>query len=155
ILVAPASTDFMAKLAHGMADDLLSTLCVARGDCPLLIAPAMNREMWLNPATQRNVALLRQDGVQLLGPAEGEQACGELGSGCLNEPVQAFADLIACFRPTVLEGQLVRITPGPAAERSDPVRVLTIRSTGKTGFAIARAAREAGAKVVLISGPTP
>lgn len=155
ILIAPASTDFMAKLAHGMADDLLSTLCVARGDCPLLIAPAMNREMWLNPATQRNVALLRQDGVQLLGPAEGEQACGEVGSGRMIEPDQILAELIAFFQPKVLEGQRVLITAGPTSERIDPVRVITNRSSGKTGFAIAQAAREAGAEVILISGPTP
>lgn len=154
ILIAPASTDFMAKLAHGLADDLLSTLCVARGDCPLLIAPAMNREMWLNPATQRNVALLRQDGVHLLGPAEGEQACGETGSGRMIEPDQILSELIAFFQPNVLAGRRVLITAGPTSERIDPIRVITNRSSGKTGYALARAAHEAGAEVVLVSGPT-
>jgi len=155
ILIAPASTDFMAKLAHGLADDLLSTLCVARGACPLLIAPAMNREMWLNPATQRNVSLLRQDGVHLLGPGEGEQACGETGSGRMIEPDQILSELIAFFQPNRLAGRRVLITAGPTSERIDPVRVITNRSSGKTGFAIARAAREAGAEVILVSGPTP
>ena len=155
ILIAPASTDFMAKLAHGMANDLLSTLCVARGNCPLLIAPAMNREMWLNPATQRNVALLKQDGVKLLGPGEGEQACGETGSGRMIEPDQILAEVIAFFQPNILAGRKVMITAGPTSERIDPVRVITNRSSGKTGFAIARAAKEAGAEVILISGPTP
>lgn len=154
ILIAPASTDFLAKLAHGMADDLLSTLCVARGNCPLLVAPAMNREMWLNPATQRNVALLRQDAVQLLGPAEGEQACGEVGSGRMIEPDQILSELVAFFQPKTLAGKCVLITAGPTSERIDPVRVITNRSSGKTGYAIARAAREAGAKVILVSGPT-
>lgn len=154
ILIAPASTDFMAKLAHGLADDLLSTLCVARGNCPLLVTPAMNREMWLNAATQRNVALLRDDGVQILGPAEGEQACGETGSGRMIEPDQILAELIAFFQPKVLAGRRVLITAGPTSERIDPVRVITNRSSGKTGYAIARAAREAGADVLLVSGPT-
>lgn len=155
ILIAPASTDFIAKLAHGMADDLLSTLCVARGDCPLLIAPAMNREMWLNPATQRNVGLLKQDGVHLLGPGEGEQACGETGSGRMIEPDQILAELIAFFQPNILSGRRVLITAGPTSERIDPIRVITNRSSGKTGYAIARAVREAGGEVVLVSGPTP
>lgn len=154
ILIAPASTDFMAKLAHGLADDLLSTLCVARGNCPLLVTPAMNREMWLNAATQRNVTLLRGDGVQILGPAEGEQACGETGSGRMIEPDQILAELIAFFQPKVLAGRRVLITAGPTSERIDPVRVITNRSSGKTGYAIARAAREAGADVLLVSGPT-
>lgn len=155
ILVAPASTDFMAKLAHGMANDLLSTLCVARGNCPLLIAPAMNREMWLNPATQRNAALLKQDGIHLLGPGEGEQACGETGSGRMIEPDHILAEVIAFFQPDILAGRKVLITAGPTSERIDPVRVITNRSSGKTGFAIARAAREAGADVLLVSGPCP
>lgn len=154
VLIAPASTDFLAKLAHGMADDLLSTLCVARGACPLIVAPAMNREMWLNPATQRNVALLRQDGVHFLGPAEGEQACGEVGSGRMVEPDEILAEIIAFFQPKVLAGRKMLITAGPTSERIDPVRVITNRSSGKTGYAIARAAREAGAEVTLISGPT-
>lgn len=155
ILIAPASTDFMAKLAHGFADDLLSTLCVARGNCPLLVAPAMNREMWLNPATQRNAEQLRRDGVRLLGPAEGEQACGETGGGRMLEPDQILAELIAFFQPNTLAGQRVLITAGPTSERIDPVRVITNRSSGKTGYAIARAAYEAGAEVILVSGPTP
>ncbi|MFT0850013.1 bifunctional phosphopantothenoylcysteine decarboxylase/phosphopantothenate--cysteine ligase CoaBC [Achromobacter sp. F4_2707] len=155
ILIAPASTDFMAKLAHGLADDLLSTLCVARGNCPLLVAPAMNREMWLNPATQRNAEQLRRDGVRLLGPAEGEQACGETGGGRMLEPDQILAELIAFFQPNTLAGQRVLITAGPTSERIDPVRVITNRSSGKTGYAIARAAYEAGAEVILVSGPTP
>ncbi|HLU00948.1 MAG TPA: bifunctional phosphopantothenoylcysteine decarboxylase/phosphopantothenate--cysteine ligase CoaBC [Burkholderiaceae bacterium] len=154
ILIAPASTDFLAKLAHGTADDLLSTLCVARGNCPLLVAPAMNREMWLNPATQRNVALLHQDAVHLLGPAEGEQACGEVGSGRMLEPDQLLSELIAFFQPKTLAGKRVLITAGPTSERIDPVRVITNRSSGKTGYAIARAAHDAGADVTLVSGPT-
>lgn len=154
ILIAPASTDFMAKLAHGLADDLLSTLCVARGNCPLLVTPAMNREMWLNAATQRNVALLRGDGVHILGPAEGEQACGEVGSGRMIEPDQILTELIAFFQPKVLAGKRVLITAGPTSERIDPVRVITNRSSGKTGYALARAARDAGAEVILVSGPT-
>lgn len=154
ILIAPASTDFMAKLAHGLADDLLSTLCVARGACPLLVAPAMNREMWLNAATQRNATLLRHDGIHFMGPAEGEQACGETGSGRMVEPDQILAELVAFFQPKTLAGHRVLITAGPTSERIDPIRVITNRSSGKTGYAIARAAREAGAEVTMVSGPT-
>ncbi|OWT55148.1 bifunctional phosphopantothenoylcysteine decarboxylase/phosphopantothenate--cysteine ligase CoaBC [Candidimonas nitroreducens] len=154
VLVAPASTDFIARLAHGMADDLLATLCVARGNCPLLVAPAMNREMWLHPATQRNAARLRSDGVAILGPAEGSQACGEIGGGRMLEPGEILAELIAFFQPKVLAGRRVVITAGPTAEPIDPVRVISNRSSGKTGYALARAAREAGAEVTLVSGPT-
>lgn len=154
ILIAPASTDFMAKLAHGLADDLLSTLCVAKGNCPLLVAPAMNREMWLHPATQRNVAQLQADGAIILGPGEGDQACGEVGSGRMLEPQQLLSELIAFFQPKTLAGKRVLITAGPTSEQIDPVRVITNRSSGKMGYSIAQAAREAGAKVVLISGPT-
>src|SRR5690606_21980370 len=154
VLIAPASTDFMAKLAHGHADDLLSTLCVARGGVPLLIAPAMNHEMWTHPATQRNARQLRTDGVVLLGPGEGEQACGETGSGRMLEPDQILRALIAHFQPTALAGQRVLITAGPTSEPIGPVRVLTNRSSGKMGYAVARAAAEAGAKVELVSGPT-
>lgn len=154
ILVAPASTDFMARLVHGRADDLLATLCVARGNCPLLVAPAMNREMWLNPATQRNVRQLREDGVFILGPAEGEQACGETGSGRMLEPDELLAELIAFFQPKVLAGKTVLLTAGPTSERIDPVRVITNRSSGKMGYALARAAYEAGARVIMVSGPT-
>jgi len=153
VVVAPASTDFMAKLAHGMADDLLTTLCVARA-CPLLLVPAMNREMWANPATQRNAAQLRADGITLLGPAEGDQACGEVGSGRMLEPHEILDDLIAHFQPKLLAGKRVLVTAGPTSEPIDPVRVLTNVSSGRMGYAIARAAREAGAEVTLVSGPT-
>ena len=153
VLVAPASADFMAKLAHGLADDLLSTLCLARA-CPLLVAPAMNREMWANPATQRTVAQLRADGIAVLGPASGEQACGETGDGRMLEAHELLADLIAFFQPKVLAGRHVLLTAGPTSEPVDPVRVLSNRSSGKTGYALARAAREAGARVTLVTGAT-
>ena len=152
IVVAPASADFMAKLAHGLADDLLSTLCVARR-CPLMIAPAMNVEMWQNPATQRNADTLRADGVQLVGPASGGQACGEMGMGRMTEPADILADVQFFFRPKELEGKRVVVTAGPTEEPIDPVRVITNSSSGKMGYAVARAAREAGAQVTLISGP--
>lgn len=154
IVLAPASTDFIAKLAHGLADDLLSTLCVARGSCPLLIAPAMNREMWLHPATQRNVAQVQADGAVLMGPGQGEQACGETGDGRMLEPHELLAETIAFFQPKILAGKRILITAGPTSEVIDPVRVITNRSSGKMGYALARAAREAGADVTLISGPT-
>ncbi|NYT66036.1 bifunctional phosphopantothenoylcysteine decarboxylase/phosphopantothenate--cysteine ligase CoaBC [Alcaligenaceae bacterium] len=154
IIIAPASTDFIAKLAHGMADDLLSTLCIAKGPCPLLVAPAMNREMWLAPATQRNVQQLKQDGVVIFGPDEGDQACGETGSGRMLEPHDLLAEVIGFFQPKALAGKHVVITAGPTSEKIDPVRVITNRSSGKMGYAIAQAAREAGAHVTLISGPT-
>ncbi|ARP90267.1 phosphopantothenate synthase [Bordetella genomosp. 9] len=153
VVVAPASADFMAKLAHGMADDLLSTLCLARA-CPLLIVPAMNREMWANPATQRNAGQLRDDGVEILGPASGDQACGEMGDGRMLEPHDILADIISFFQPKVLAGRHVLLTAGPTVEPIDPVRVISNRSSGKTGYAIARAAREAGARVTLVTGPT-
>lgn len=153
ILIAPASTDFLAKLAHGMADDLLSTLCVAR-DCPLLVVPAMNRQMWQNPATQRNAAQLRADGVTVLGPDAGEQACGEVGDGRMLEPAAVYAAVSAFFQPKVLAGKRVLLTAGPTFEPLDPVRGLTNRSSGKMGFALARAAFEAGAQVHLIAGPS-
>jgi phosphopantothenoylcysteine decarboxylase/phosphopantothenate--cysteine ligase len=156
ILVAPASADFMAKLAHGFADDLLSTLCVARR-CPLMVAPAMNVEMWQNPATARNAEALRADGVTLIGPASGGQACGELGMGRMTEPADILADLQFFFQPKnvegLLQGRRVLVTAGPTEEPVDPVRVLTNTSSGKMGYAVARAAREAGAEVTLISGP--
>lgn len=154
ILVAPASTDFIAKLANGLADDLLSTLCVARGACPLLVAPAMNREMWLHPATQRNVTQLKTDGAILLGPADGNQACGEVGSGRMLEPHELLAELIAFTQAKVLAGRRAVVTAGPTSEPIDPIRVITNRSSGKTGYAIAQALWEAGADVTLISGPT-
>ena len=155
VLVAPASADFMARLLHGRADDLLSLLCLARpiGSCPLLLAPAMNREMWAHPATQRNVAQLRADGAHLFGPDSGEQACGEVGDGRMLEPEQLLEELIGFFRPKPLAGRRVLITAGPTFEPIDPVRGITNLSSGKMGFAIARAAAEAGADVTLVSGP--
>jgi len=154
ILIAPASANAMARIAHGMANDLLSTLALARGGCPLLLAPAMNREMWTHPATQRNVAQLRADGVTVLGPAHGNQACGEVGDGRMLEPHDLRDALIASFQAKTLAGRRVLVTAGPTSEAIDPIRVITNRSSGKTGYAIARAAREAGAEVTLISGPT-
>jgi phosphopantothenoylcysteine decarboxylase/phosphopantothenate--cysteine ligase len=152
ILVAPASADFMAKLAHGLADDLLSTLCVARRS-PLMVAPAMNVEMWQNAATQRNAEMLRADGVQIVGPASGGQACGEMGMGRMTEPADILADVRFFFQPKRLAGKRVLVTAGPTEEPVDPVRVLTNTSSGKMGYAVARAAQEAGAAVTLISGP--
>lgn len=153
IVIAPASADFLARLVHGHADDLLSTLCLAR-DCALSVVPAMNRQMWSHPATQRNVAQLRADGVRVLGPAAGEQACGEVGEGRMLEPQQIHDALVASFQPQYLAGRRVVITAGPTFEPIDPVRGITNRSSGKMGYAIARAAAEAGAHVELISGPT-
>ncbi len=152
ILIAPASTDFLAKLAHGVADDLLSTLCIAR-DCPLLVVPAMNRQMWQNPATQRNVAQLRADGVRVLGPDSGSQACGEVGDGRMIEPEAAYEAVVSFFEPKVLASKRVLITAGPTFEPLDPVRGITNLSSGKMGFALARAAQQAGANVRLIAGP--
>lgn len=155
ILIAPCSADFIAKLAHGRCDDLLSSLCVARpAHVPLFIAPAMNVEMWQKPATQRNVKQTHDDGCQILGPAAGEQACGETGMGRMLEPDQIIAELRAAFTPKSLAGKRVLITAGPTFEPIDPVRGLTNLSSGKMGYAIAEAAFEAGATVQLISGPT-
>lgn len=155
LLVAPASADFIAKLAHGAADELLSLLCLARPAerCPLLVAPAMNREMWAHPATQRNVAQLRTDGSMVLGPGSGDQACGETGDGRMLEAAELCAELVAFFQPKLLAGRRVLITAGPTFEPIDPVRGITNLSSGKMGFAIARAAREAGADVTLVAGP--
>ncbi|WP_321935098.1 MULTISPECIES: bifunctional phosphopantothenoylcysteine decarboxylase/phosphopantothenate--cysteine ligase CoaBC [unclassified Paraburkholderia] len=152
IVIAPASTDFLAKLAHGFADDLLSTLCVAR-DCPLLVVPAMNRQMWQNPATQRNVAQLRADGIETLGPDSGPQACGEIGDGRMLEPEAVYEAIVSFFAPKVLAGRKLLITAGPTFEPLDPVRGITNRSSGKMGFALARAAQQAGAEVHLVAGP--
>ncbi len=152
IVVAPASADFLAKLAHGLADDLLSTLCLAR-DCPLIVAPAMNRQMWENPATQRNISQLAQDGVIVLGPASGDQACGETGPGRMLEAAELHDAVVGFFQPKVLAGLHVLLTAGPTFEALDPVRGLTNLSSGKMGFALARAARDAGASVTLVSGP--
>ena len=155
VLIAPCSADFMRKLAHGVCDDLLSTLCLARpSHVPLLIAPAMNVEMWQNPATLRNTAQLRLDRVRIFGPAAGEQACGETGLGRMLEPLDLLDELVAAFQPKVLAGKRVLITAGPTFEAIDPVRGITNLSSGKMGYAIARAAREAGADVLLVSGPT-
>ena len=152
IVIAPASADFLAKLAQGRADDLLSILCLAR-ECPLLVVPAMNRQMWANPATQRNVAQLRADGVIILGPDAGSQACGEVGEGRMIEPADAFDAIVSFFAPKYLSGRRVLLTAGPTFEPIDPVRGITNRSSGKMGFALARAAQQAGAEVRLIAGP--
>ena len=153
ILTAPASADFIAKLAHGMADDLLTTLCLAR-DCPLMIAPAMNRQMWENPATQRNLSLLRQDGIKIVGPASGEQACGEIGMGRMLEADELAEAVQMVFQTApLLQGKKVLLTAGPTFEAIDAVRGISNRSSGKMGYAIAQAAAEAGATVTLISGP--
>lgn len=153
VVIVPASADFMAKVALGLADDLLSTLVLAR-DCPLLMAPAMNRQMWQAPATQRNARQLLDDGVLLLGPGQGAQACGETGDGRMLEAQELVEEVIAFFSPKRMLGQRVLITAGPTSEAIDPVRVITNLSSGKMGYAIARAMRHAGAQVVLVSGPT-
>jgi phosphopantothenoylcysteine decarboxylase / phosphopantothenate---cysteine ligase len=153
IVVAPASANFIAKLAHGLADDLLSTLCVARA-CPLLVAPTMNVQMWNNAATRRNIAQLREDGIEILGPASGSQACGEVGDGRMIEPEEILAALIAWAQPKVLAGKRVLVTAGPTFEAIDPVRGITNLSSGKMGFALAQACGEAGASVTLVAGPT-
>ncbi len=155
LVIAPCSADFMAKLAHGACDDLLSTLCIARpATLPLLIAPAMNVEMWQNPATRRNAATLAADGIRILGPDAGLQACGETGMGRMLEPERLLEEVIAAFQPKLLAGKRVLLTAGPTFEAIDPVRGITNLSSGKMGYAMARAAREAGAEVTLVSGPT-
>jgi phosphopantothenoylcysteine decarboxylase / phosphopantothenate---cysteine ligase len=153
VLVAPASADFLARLAGGHASDLLSTLCLAT-EAPIAVAPAMNRLMWANAATQANAAVLQQRGVRILGPAEGGQACGEVGAGRMLEPLE-LADWVSTLLPAngPLRGRRVLITAGPTRERIDPVRFISNRSSGKMGFAVAQAVREAGAEVVLVSGP--
>lgn len=153
VVVAPATAHTLARAANGLADDLLSTLLLAAGK-PVLYAPAMNREMWQHPATRRNVALLRADGAWISGPAAGEQACGEVGDGRMVEPEDLLQDIVAAFQPKVLAGVRTIVTAGPTFEAIDPVRGLTNRSSGKMGYAVARAAREAGAEVTLVSGPT-
>jgi len=155
VLIAPASADFIARLVQGRADELLSLLCLARPRerCPLIVAPAMNREMWSHPATQRNVALLQADGAHVFGPGSGDQACGETGDGRMLEPADLLADLISFLRPKTLAGKRLLITAGPTFEPIDPVRGITNHSSGKMGFAIARAAAEAGAEVTLVAGP--
>jgi phosphopantothenoylcysteine decarboxylase/phosphopantothenate--cysteine ligase len=155
ILVAPASADFLAKLLHGRADDLLSLMCLARpiDKVPLIVAPAMNREMWANPATQRNVTQLQADGVHVLDVGQGDQACGETGDGRMLEAAEILEDVQAFFAPKLLTGKAVLVTAGPTYEAIDPVRGITNLSSGKMGFAIARAARQAGAEVTVIAGP--
>ncbi len=155
ILIAPCSADFMSKLLHGAAGDLLSLMCLARpiDRVPLLIAPAMNREMWDHPATVRNRAQLQSDGCTVLGVGTGDQACGETGDGRMLEPQELLQEMIAFFQPKVMAGQQVLVTAGPTFEAMDPVRGITNRSSGKMGFAIARAAQEAGAQVTLVAGP--
>ena len=155
ILIAPCSADFMSKLLHGGADDLLSLMCLARpiAKVPLMIAPAMNREMWEHPATVRNRAQLQLDGCTVLGVGTGDQACGETGDGRMLEPQELLQDVIAFFRPKLLAGHNVLVSAGPTFEAIDPVRGITNRSSGKMGFAIARAAQEAGAQVTLVAGP--
>lgn len=152
ILIAPASADFIAKIQHGLADDLLSTLCLAR-NCPLILAPAMNQHMWLNPATQRNIQQLQQDGVILLGPATGAQACGETGPGRMLEPAEIHQSVLNIHQPQLLKNQRVLVTAGPTREPIDPVRVITNNSSGKMGYSIAEIAAAMGADVTLISGP--
>jgi len=154
VLVAPASADFLARLATGQADDLLATLCLAT-QAPIAVAPAMNHVMWSNAATRANVATLMQRDVQVYGPAAGDQACGETGEGRMLEPLDLAERLQALLRPAggPLAGRRVLITAGPTRERIDPVRFISNRSSGKMGFAVAQAAREAGATVVLITGP--
>jgi phosphopantothenoylcysteine decarboxylase/phosphopantothenate--cysteine ligase len=151
ILIAPASANFMAKLVHGSADDLLSTLCLAR-DCPLLVAPAMNKQMWENPATQRNISQLKADHISVLGPAAGEQACGEVGLGRMLEPEVILEEVIAHFTPKLLAKKRIMITAGATLEMLDPVRAITNLSSGKMGYALAKAAANMGAQVTLISG---
>jgi phosphopantothenoylcysteine decarboxylase / phosphopantothenate---cysteine ligase len=155
ILIAPVSADFIAQLAQGRCQELLDLLCVARPRerCPLLLAPAMNREMWSHPATQRNVRQVVEDGALVLGPDAGDQACGEVGDGRMLEPEDVLAEVIAFFQPKVLAGRRVLITAGPTFEALDPVRGITNLSSGKMGFALARAAAEAGARVKLVAGP--
>ncbi|MEJ6649548.1 MAG: bifunctional phosphopantothenoylcysteine decarboxylase/phosphopantothenate--cysteine ligase CoaBC [Burkholderiales bacterium] len=153
ILVAPATADFIAKLAAGRADDLLSTLCLAR-DCALMIAPAMNRQMWENPSTQRNIKTLLADGVHLVGPDSGEQACGELGVGRMSEPSLIANEIVSWLQPKLLQNKNVIVTAGPTYEAIDAVRGITNASSGKMGYAVAQAAIDAGANVTLISGKT-
>jgi len=158
IVVAPASADFIAKLVHGRADDLLSTLCLARGTdskpCPLLVAPAMNKQMWENPSTQRNIEQLKVDGISLLGPESGEQACGEIGLGRMLEAEDLLLHVLASFEDKILLGKKVMITAGATLEMIDPVRAITNLSSGKMGYAIAQAAVAMGAEVTLITGAT-
>ena len=154
ILIAPASADFLAKLVQGRADDLLSTICLARGNCPMMVAPAMNVQMWENVATQRNVAQLKNDGIAILGPDTGDQACGDTGLGRMLEPQDLLNAMDASRQPKLLAGKKLLLTAGPTFEAIDAVRGITNLSSGKMGYAIARAALEMGAEVTLVSGQT-
>ncbi|TDR30513.1 bifunctional phosphopantothenoylcysteine decarboxylase/phosphopantothenate--cysteine ligase CoaBC [Hydromonas duriensis] len=156
MLIAPCTANTMAKIAHGMADDLLTNLVLARDSsrCPLAIAPAMNMQMWANPATQRNLKLIKHDGIHVFGPASGEQACGEVGDGRMLEAAELAQAIESLFVTQSLKGKKVLITAGPTFEAIDPVRGLTNRSSGKMGYALAHAAACAGAQVTLVSGPT-
>lgn len=153
ILIAPASADFIAKLAHGFANDLLSALCLAR-ECPLLVAPAMNRQMWENAATQRNIKQLQQDAITVLGPDNGEQACGEVGEGRMLEPAQLLEGIQTFFTPKLFAGKRILITAGATMEMLDPVRGITNISSGKMGYSLAQAAMRMGAEVTLVYGHT-
>ncbi|TCV81238.1 bifunctional phosphopantothenoylcysteine decarboxylase/phosphopantothenate--cysteine ligase CoaBC [Sulfurirhabdus autotrophica] len=153
LLIAPASADFISKLVHGSADDLLSTICLARA-CPIMVAPAMNKQMWENPATQRNITQLKRDGATVFGPASGAQACGEIGMGRMLEPEILIEEIESFFQPKLLKNRKILITAGPTFEAIDAVRGITNLSSGKMGYAVARAAIEAGAEVTLISGPS-
>ncbi len=153
ILIAPCTAHFMAKLAHGLADDLLSTLCLA-SESPLAVAPAMNRVMWAAPATRDNLRILRERGVRVLGPGAGDQACGETGAGRMLEPLELVAAIAGMLGPRPLRGKRVMITAGPTREAIDPVRFISNHSSGKMGYAVAAAAAQAGARVTLVSGPT-
>jgi phosphopantothenoylcysteine decarboxylase/phosphopantothenate--cysteine ligase len=153
VLIAPASADFLARLAQGRADDLLTTLCLAT-EAPVAVAPAMNQQMWSNAATQDNLATLRARGVRVFGPGEGSQACGEVGLGRMLEPPQLVELTTGLFESRELDGLTIVVTAGPTFEAIDPVRGLTNRSSGRMGYAVAEAAAEAGARVVLVSGPT-
>ena len=153
ILVAPATADFIAKIAHGHASDLLSSLCLAR-DCPLFLAPAMNRQMWEHPATRRNLEQILKDGAHVMGPLEGIQACGETGMGRMMEPDEIASTVLSSLSPKILSGKKILVTAGPTLEAIDPVRVITNLSSGKMGYAVAQAALDSGAEVVLVSGPT-
>ncbi len=153
MLIAPASADFLARLVHGRSDDLLATAVLAR-TIPLIVAPAMNLQMWQNPATQRNVATLKADGVHVIGPGSGDQACGEIGDGRMLEPAEIMAAIDAWAQPKLLAGKRVLITAGPTQEAIDPVRVITNHSSGKMGYSLAQACADAGAQVTLVTGPT-
>ncbi|AGF48938.1 bifunctional phosphopantothenoylcysteine decarboxylase/phosphopantothenate--cysteine ligase CoaBC [Candidatus Kinetoplastidibacterium galati] len=153
ILIAPATANFIAKIANGIGDDLLSTICLAR-KCPLFIAPAMNKEMWDNSSTQRNIKQLIEDKINIIGPESGKQACGDIGIGRLSETTSIVNEIIASLQDKLLKGKKILITAGPTIEPIDPVRFISNRSSGKTGYAIARAASELGGIVTMITGPT-